>query len=323
MDDFEVTGLIEADEEVRVSSEVSGRVVHVGFELGDKIEKGALLVRLDDETTQAQIKRMEAMIAREQTQLEAAKKDLDRQKSLFDRGVGAEKDFDDAGSQVRMLTSQVAEGEASLEETRVMERRSSIHAPLKGRISARHVAEGEYVNPGTPLADIVKIDVVKFSFALAERDVPRVKIGENLDFTIDAYPGLEITAPVTSISPAGKEGTRTFEVKLTAANSAERPLMPGMSGKVRVIRARYEDVNLIPEDAILRDADGAYVYLVDGHAAERAAVEVVSSFGPLAVVRGNFESGSRCVILGQYALSPKAEVLVRREHEKPPVVRFD
>lgn len=324
VDTFEITGLVKADEDVQVASETSGRITEVNFDQGDWVEKGELLVRLDDDVVQAQIRRLRATIERVRTQLETARKDLQREESLFREGVGAEKAYDDAQSRVRTLEVQVTEAQASLQEAEVLESKFEIFAPVRGRIAERHVSPGEYVDPGVPVAHLVKIDLVKFEFSLAERDVPRVSVGQELEFTVDAYPGLLLRAPITSIAPAGNEMTRTFAVTLTLANLEERPLLPGMSGKVRVVRETWDDVYLVPEDAVLRGDEGAYLYLVRDQHAEAQGVEIVSSSGPLAVVRGTgIEEGAECVILGQYALSPGVAVRVRRKYEEPPIVEFD
>lgn len=322
-DTFTITGLVSADEDLQIAAETSGRVTEVNFEQGDQVDKGDVLVRLDDDSVQAQIRRLRATIEREITQLEAARKDLTREESLFNEGVGSEKSFDDAESLVHMLEDQVTEARAALEEAQVLERKSTLRAPISGRIAERYVGVGEYVNPGSPIANLVKIDQVRLEFSLGERDVPRVAVGQELEFTIDAYPGLLLRAPIAHISPSGNEMTRTFSVILLVKNLEERPLLPGMSGKVNVVREVYENVFLVPEDAVLRSAEGAYLYLVKDGTAQPVGIDVVSSSGPLAVVRGVVDEGSECVILGQYALAPDAPVLVRRKYEEPPIVEFD
>lgn len=235
-DAFTITGRVTADEDIQIASETSGRVIRVGFEQGDKVEKNQILVQLEDDTVQAQIRRLRATIEREKTQLNSARKDLTREESLFKEGVGAEKSFDDAESRVEMLEDQVKEAQAALDEALVLEKKFEIRAPMNGTIASRSVGVGEYVNPGSPIADLVKIDRIRFEFALAERDVPRVSVGQELEFSIDAYPGLLLKAPIAHISPAGNEMTRTFSVVVILENPEERPLLPGMSGKVRVVR---------------------------------------------------------------------------------------
>lgn len=322
-DAFEVAGLIAADEDVVVSSEIAGRITHVAFDRGDSVERGQLLVRLDDATVQAQIRRLEATIGREQSQLEMARKDRDREARLFEEGVGAEKALDDAQSRLEMIEQMVKEAEAALDEAVVFKAKHNIAAPVSGKIAERPISLGEYVNPGTPVAHLVKLDIVKFEFALAERDVPRVRVGQDLEFTIDAYPGSSLRAPITLISPAGTGPTRTFSVTLQLANRQEQPLLPGMSGRARVVRAQYEDVYLLPEDAVLRGESGPFIYVIRQDKAEARPVEVVSSTGPMAVLRLDSAAGSEAVILGQYALAEGSAVLVRRRHEEPPLVRFD
>ncbi len=323
VDIFTITGLVSADEDIQIASETSGRVTAVKFEQGDQVEKGDVLLLLDDDTVQAQIRRLRATIEREKTQMNAAKKDLQREQSLFSEGVGSEKAFDDAESRVEMLEDQVKEAQAALEEALVLEKKFTLRAPISGRIAERYIGVGEYVNPGDRIADLVKIDRVRFEFALAERDVPRVSVGQELEFSIDAYPGLLLSAPIAFISPSGNETTRTFSVVLMLKNPEERSLLPGMSGKVKVVREKLENVFLVPEDAVLRSAEGPYIYVVRNEKAGAVGVDVVSSSGPLAVVRGSMEEGAECVILGQYALSPDAAVLVRRKYEEPPIVEFD
>lgn len=322
-DVFEVAGLIAADEDVVISSEIAGRITQIAFDQGDSVGKGQLLVRLDDAAVQAQIRRLKATINREKSQLALAQKDRDREARLFEDGVGAEKAFDDADSRVQMIAEMVKEAEAACEEAVVLESKHDIYAPLSAKVAERSVSMGEYVNPGTPVAHLVKIDVVKLEFALAERDVPHVRVGQELEFTIDAYPDLALKAPISLISPAGSGMTRTFAVTLQLRNPEDRPLLPGMSGRARVIRAQYEGVYLLPEDAVLRGGEGPYVYLVKDAKAVREKVEVVSSLGPMAVVRAGFSPDSEAVILGQHALSEDSAVMIRRKHEEPPVVRFD
>jgi len=90
------------------------------------------------------------------------------------------------------------------------------------------------------------------------------------------------------------------------------------------VRQTFEEVFLVPEDAVLRGAEGAYLYVVRERLAQPVGVEVVSSSGPLAVVRSaDIEEGAEGVILGQYALSAGSAVTVRRKYKEPPIVEFD
>lgn len=321
---FYASGGIEPCEDMTVSSEVAGRIVFLEKYLGDRVGKGDILVRIDDSAIRAEIKKVRAQIERARTMLDVAKKDQARQVSLFEQNAGSEQALDKATERVQTLENDVSVTEATLEAAQVTLDKAEIRSPIDGVISRKIASYGEYVNPGSQLYDLVATHNVKFVFSLSERDVPRIEVGQKLVFTVDAMGKKEFTAPIKAIAPAGSRRTRTFRVELAMANPGGNTLRPGMSGKVKVIRARYENVYLIPEDAILRDAGRSYVYLSNsGHHARGADVEILSSVGATAVVSANLGSEYDCIILGQYAVSEGSSIRVRRVHEEPPVLQFD
>jgi RND family efflux transporter MFP subunit len=322
-DRFEAAGVIEAEEEVTVSAEIAGRALQVHREIGDPVRSGALLVTIDSAEIEARIKRIEAQLAKARTQLDWARKDLARQEKLFATQVAAERAFDEASRLTDTGEDEVAAAEADLELARVELSRTKIRSPIDGQVARRHLSAGEYVREGTPLYDLVATDRVKFVFSVAERDVPALRTGEALEVLVDAHGGRAFPATVRAVAPAGAAETRTFRVELEIANEAEHALLPGMSGRTSVARRRFEEVFLLPEQAILRDENGSYVYLADSDRARRAPVEILSQVGDQAVISTALGSTTDCIILGQAALEPGAAIRVRRRHETPPESRFD
>jgi RND family efflux transporter MFP subunit len=218
---------------------------------------------------------------------------------------------------------EVAAAEADLEVAKVELARSTIRSPLVGQVARRHVATGEYVHEGAQLYDVVAIDRVKFVFSVAERDVNAVRVDETVPVRIDAHGAALFSGVVRAVAPAGAAETRTFRVEVELENAAEPRLMPGMSGRTDVVRRRYAEVLLLPEEAILRDGQGSYVYLASADRARRAPVEILSQVGDRAVVSAALGTADDCVILGQAALEPGAPLRVRRRHEALPERRFD
>jgi membrane fusion protein (multidrug efflux system) len=322
-DRFEAAGVIEAEEEVTVSAEIPGRILRAHREIGDRVSPGALLVTLDSSEIEARIKRIEAQLGKARTQQEWARKDLARQEKLFTTQVAAERAFDEATRQVDTSRDEVAAAEADLEVARVELARSIITSPIAGRIARRHVSTGEYVREGTQLYDVVATDRVEFVFSVAERDITAIHAGDTLPVRIDALGDRIFTGVVRALAPAGAVETRTFRVELEIENDAEPPLMPGMSGRTDVVRRRFHEVLLLPEESILRDDEGSYVYLATAERARRAPVEILSQVGDHAVVSTALGTADDCVILGQAALQPGAAIRVRRRHESLPERRFD
>lgn len=322
-DAFWAPGLIEAKDEVTVSAEIAGRIESIGFEIGDEVNEGDLLVAVNDDTIRARIHKIEAQVERPKTLLRAAKKDLEREKRLFETEVGAEKAFDDATRDVETYQTDLAALEADLELAMVELKKTKIDSPVSGSVARRHVAAGEYVTPGDDLYDLVVTHQVKFVIALSERDVTKVNKGDRVQLRIDAYPSRKFEGKVTSVAPSGNPRTRTFRIELLLDNSGEERLRPRMSGRARIVRDVYDNVFLIPEESILRSDERNYVYLADGDRARQGDVKIVASVGARAVISSELGSDSDCIILGQYAVRPDSEIYVRRRHEEIPELIFD
>lgn len=322
-DRFEAAGVIEAEEEVTVSAEIAHAISKIHYEMGDKVHRGALLVTLDDSEVRARIRKIEALLARTHTQLTWALKDLDRQERLFATEVAAERAFDEAKRMVDTSRDEVAAAEADLEIAQVELSRCQIKSPISGTISQRYVASGEYVREGTELYDIVATDRVKFVFSLAERDITAVSRDQILPVRIDAHDEEAFSGPIRAISPAGSKQTRTFRVEIEILNDNEARLLPGMSGRTDVVRRKFADVFLLPEEAILRDEEGSYVYLAADTEAKRAVVTILSQVGDKAVVASSLGGSLDCIILGQSAVEQGSTIRVRRRHQDIPEARFD
>jgi RND family efflux transporter MFP subunit len=281
---FDAAGIIEAEEDVTVSAEISGRIVEIHRELGDVVDAGDWLVSLDKSAINARIRKIEAQLARANTQLEWSRRDLERQQDLFEQEIAAERAYDEAQRLVDTSRDDMAAAEADLELARVDLARSTIRSPIRGRIAKRHVATGEYVREGTQIFDVVGTERVKFVFSVAERDVIAISENDMLSVRIDAYTPDSFDGIVRAISPAGNQLTRTFRIEVEILNSEHRPILPAMSGRTTVVRRRFANVYLLPEEAVLRDEEGSYVYLANDDHAKRVPIEIISQIGDKVVV---------------------------------------
>ena len=320
---FEAAGIIEAEEDVTVSAEISGRILKIHHKIGDRVASGSWLVTLDQSQIAARIKKIEAQLAKAHTQHDWALKDLARQKSLFSQQIAAERAFDEASRLVDTSRDEIAAVEADLELAQVDLARSIIKSPIDGAVARRHVAPGEYVREGTQIFDVVATDRVKFVFSVAERDVNSIREHDFLEVRIDAHTPREFEGMVAAISPAGNKKTRTFRVEVEILNTPDAPILPGMSGRTRVVRERFANVFLLPEEAVLRDEGGDYVYVANDEHARKAKVKIISHVGDRAVVSTDLGSQWNIIILGQSAVSPGTPIRVRRRHDDIPSVDFD
>lgn len=320
---FEAPGTVEAGDEVTVSAEFAARIVDLRFDIGDEVERGDVLVKLDDAQIQARIRKIEALIRRAQTVLDDSSKDLSRQKRLFETEIASESTLDDAQRMMDTYSNDLDSARADLEIAHVDLDRCTVRAPISGAIAERHASIGEYVSPGVKLFDLVGIDEVKFVCALSERDIIRVKPGDRIAVSIDAHEGRNFDGVLRAIAPAGRRSTRTFRIEIAIDNPAPHALLPGMSGTADIVRHSFEDVIIIPEDAIVSEGGSTYVYVNDQTSARRREVQIISRFGARTAVSGELGVDSDLVILGQYAIHEGTALSVRRRHEEIPESKFD
>ena len=323
-DDFSPTGLIEAEEEVTVSAEIAGRIIKIHHDIGSEIQVGDLLVALDEASVRAQINKIKAQIARAKTMLLAAGKDLERERALFQTNIATQRTLDDAILAVQVYENDVAATEADLELVEVDLQKFRIHSPIAGTVSRKYVAIGEYVTPGVKLFDIVMVDKVDFVFTLAERDISKVHTGDRLEVKIDALEERTFTGEIKAIAPVGNPGTRTFRVELMLDNPDPHRILPGMAGRVRVVRARYKDVYLVPEESIQRgEGSRSYVYLAREGRAVEIEITILSAVEAKAVISADFGEAPELIILGQYAVEQDSSITIRQTHEEIPELIFD
>lgn len=322
-DTFWAPGVVNAEEEITLSAEAAGRITKLDLEVGDEVNAGDLVVSLDDATLVARIKQVDAQITRGETMLESSKRIYDRQQKLFEAKAGSEQALDDARQMVDTIQAELRATRAELEAAQVDLRKFRIKTPIKGAISEKHASIGEFASPGTPLYTVVTNDRVEFIFSLSETDVSKIKVGDPIEVLVDAKPDQPVVGKIKAISPSGNLQTRTFKVWAVIDNPEPHPLMPGMSGRARVTRSRFENVYLIPEEAIVREEGHTRVYLAAGEKAEPAEIVVSGAIGAQAVVSGGLTGTAEVLILGQHALSGERLIRVRKQHDTPPQLIFD
>lgn len=322
--EYRAAGVVEPEDQVTVAAEVSGRITRMDLELGDDVKAGEPIVEVDDSSVQAQIKKIDAQIGRVTALLETARRDLARETELFENNAGVERVLDSARSLVETYQAELSAMGAEREAATVELEKHAIEAPIGGLIAERFAEKGEFAMPGMKLYRIENPEAVECVFSLAERDVIRIKPGDAMKVTIDALGGQEFDGVVSRIAPSGDTRTRTFETRVRVLNPHPHPIRAGMSCVARVVRARYENVVVLPQEAIVRENESAHVLLVEGDMIRRSdPVTIGEADAGRAIVTAGLSPGQAVVILGQYAVKPGDIVRVRRSHEEIPVRVFD
>jgi membrane fusion protein (multidrug efflux system) len=301
-----VSGSLLADEQAEVSAEAPGRVIATPVERGTHVAQGAVLARVAETETSAQLLEAEANAAQIEARLglagggsfdparvpdvmqakaslDLAEAEFGRIASLLDQKVVSQSEYDQRRSQVDAARQQfqVARNVAeqsyrSLEAARARvalarkaQADTTIRAPFSGVVAERLVSVGDYVTRGARVATVVRIDPLRVELTVPEQAVSLVKVGQPVRIAVDAYPGETFEATVRYVSPSLRADQRALTVEAIAQNRDGR-LKPGLFATASIQQPVSAPALLVPATAVETISGTARVYTIkDGKAAER------------------------------------------------------
>ncbi|MBZ5489103.1 efflux RND transporter periplasmic adaptor subunit [Halomonas aquamarina] len=246
-DPLDALGTLRADESVTLSATVTDIVTEITFQDGEQVERGQLLVRLDDSEEQAQLRSAEAIS-------DERRNALGRATQLQARNLAARADVEDFQAQLRQAEADIQALEARLANYR-------IRAPFSGRVGFRNISEGALVTPGLALVTLDKLDVMKLDFSVPESYLGRLSPGLSLSATTAAYPDDVFSGEIASIGTRVDPTSRSIDVRAELDNADGR-LRPGMLMEV-IVQQRVRQAVVLPEAALEPSGDQHYVMLID------------------------------------------------------------
>ncbi len=271
------SGKIEPKRKVDVSADITGRIVDLPVREGDLVQRGQVLVRIDPAQYQAAVERLEAMLAASQATAAQARANKDQAERAYNRArdiraqnvqLVSQEALEQAETQMRVAVAnlesadrQVDQARAGLREAQDALRKTTIVAPMSGRITRLAVEEGEVAVPGTfsretgLLMTISDLSVIQVTVEVDETDVVRIHMGDSAEIAIDAFPDTTFTGHVTKISNSSVAGaTQTglntdqavdFEVEVTL-DDPPPGVRPDLSATARIITATRRQALSVP-----------------------------------------------------------------------------
>lgn len=285
-------GTLRSRDSVMLRPEISGRIAEINFAEGGKVEKGQVLVRLDDSVAKAKLQHARA-------NLKLAGSQHRRSVELSKQGFVSSQARDEAASNLAVQQAAVALAEAELEKT-------AIRAPFDGLVGLKTVSVGDYVGPGTDLVPIESIDPLNVDFRIPEQFLSAVTVGSRLQVTFDALAGMKREGSVSAISPQVDVGGRSLLLRASVPNP-DNALRPGLFARVQL--ALDETMGLVvPETALAPSGDAQYVYRVRDGVVNRVAVEVGQRLGAHVEIVSGLEEGDQVVVAGLQKVRDGIEV---------------
>lgn len=273
------TGSVEAREKVLVNAEPGGRIVALYFREQDLVKKGQVLARLDDVELSSQLSQTQAGLKLAAANLANAEVNLQRTRRLFEKEFAARAEVEAAQMQIDFYRTQVEERKTTLQLLRSKLERTSILAPISGRITRKFIEEGGVISglskgPGedargrfepVAIAEIADLEPPEFHVDVDQMDIGKISIGLRADIALDAFPGRKFAGTVKEIALASAErlgGRVQYGVKVKI-EQPDVPLRLGMTGTVDFILARKEGVLILPASVILQRGEEGFVFVVD------------------------------------------------------------
>jgi membrane fusion protein (multidrug efflux system) len=306
----EAVGTVRAFESITVTAKVAGIIEKFGFEEGQKVEAGDVLVTLDAQERRADIEQAAAEINRAAALRNEIAKRLERAQALRRTGSGTEAQVEDLTAQVKTLESAVASAEAQKKAAEARLEDQIIRAPFAGRVGTRSVSLGAYVSPGTRITSLDDLSRVRLDFAVPERLLGRLEEGQTVNAISAAYAGRVFKGSVTTIDPRVEQATRTVRL-MAEFDNPDEALRPGMFLSVTLEVTTKNDAVLIPEEAIVSEGLRQIVYPVKDNKVERRVIKIGQRQNGKAEVVEGLEPGETIVILGVQRVRPGAEVVAR------------
>jgi len=318
-----VTGEIRALRSVEVVPKVSGRIEKLRLpddtliEEGVEVKRGQIVAVIEHNQLEAAVRSAEAALAVAKAACDTAKvnvADTLREKrrwiKLRKGGSGTQQQLDQAvtayeraQAQLKQAEAQIAQSEAALAQAKVNLDEATIEAPFSGVVSRKHVDEGAFVGPTTPLFRLVDIHQVEITGGVAGRHYPKLQEGKTKAVVeVDACPGQPFEGAVSRVRPELDRMTRTVAVTIRIPNPNGR-LKPGMFARIRLVLDERRDVPIVPDEALVSSGDKTRAYVVNNGKIHVREVKIGLEEGANNEVLEGLDVGDRVVVRGQPLLS--------------------
>ena len=260
---IEVTGRVEADQELNVSPEGSGQIIEIKVKEGQYVSKGTVLGMLNSDPIDKTIDQLKI-------NLQLAKTTFERQENLWNQNIGSEMQYLQAKSNKEALEMQ-------LENLMAQKDMSVITAPVDGTIDEIYQKEGQIASPQVPFARLVNIQKIKVYADVAETYLTKIKKGDNASVEFPAI-DKNRTTKIEMIGNYINPDNRTFRIRLNLQNK-DNLIKPNMDAVVKLRDYVAEDAVVIPSILIKEDFKGKYTFIAAKKGNELTAQKVYVKTG--------------------------------------------
>lgn len=289
-------GTLKANETVKLASERGGVIKEVLFKSGQKVSKGDLLIKFEDDSQKARLN--EAL-----SKFKTAKSAYERSKALLERKIETQSKFEEAENTYRVMAAMAEGARIDLEKT-------ELRAPFDGYLGLKEVSPGAYIKPGQDIVTLDNISPIYVDFMINEKHVDVLAVGQEVQVDVDGFSQNDYVATIESIEPSADAVGHTIRVRAELSNVTGE-LRPGFFAKVKIVESKDMSSVIVPEAAIQNSGNIEFVYTVVDGVAKAAPVAVSGRNGRVARIARGLRPGQVIVTSGQQRIGDGVAVFVR------------
>jgi len=288
--------VLETESSVEIFSESAGLILEVLVEEGDRVEKGQILARLENEEQTVDLDESKARYEHEAASFE-------RTKDLHERKLINQQDYDRAAFDVEQMRLRYERARIGLENT-------IVRATVQGVVTERMAQVGRRVTANRQLFEIKNLDDIFANVNIPGQHLLSMKAGLRAEIVSELVADVRYNAHVKLVSPVVDPGSGTFKVKVALERETDTPVYPGMFVSVRIVVDTKSDAILVPKQAIVHEGDFKYIYRIEENKAQK--LQLADGYSNIEYVESlsGLNAGDEVIIMGQNALRDGAEVKV-------------
>lgn len=284
----------------------------INFEVGQKVKKDEVLVQIDSDILESQIKASMADVNMYEVQLKNAKKNYDRYNALVEKKSISQKVFDDAKVEYDVANENLISSKAKLNELNIQKSKKVIKAPYSGVIVEKNINLDEWLNQGSQIATIVNTQELEVVFNLPITFIGGLKSGDEYDINISDE---IIKAKLYAAIPSGDKLTRTFPVRFKA-DAGEKFIFDGASAKISFAKETKSQALVINRDAVIKRFNMDVIFTVVENKAVMIPVKVITYFGLNAAIMGEgLVEGMQIVTKGNERIFPDMPIQILNNNQ--------
>lgn len=299
---IQCSGVIQAWQKAVILSEVAGKVISISARVGDQLEPGSPILKIDDEMVQYAVDQAEAKVLQLQATYATSSRELERKKSLFSNKVVSAFELEIAKAKSQVDQALLREAQALLNIAQRELRETLITSPIKGILAERTVDIGSNVGRGTNVATVVEVDRVKIKVGVSDKEIAEIRIDQKVQVQTDAYPQEHFAGSVYSVGTKADDATLTFPVEIILDNNQPSVLKPGMVARVTIDTGMYSDALSLPQEAILGTDQQHFVWTVCDGTACKAFVTTKALVRSDILVAEGLQAGQHVIVSGHEGL---------------------